>query len=132
MNRNGVGSFAGLPSLPSVVQFEFRRAFESARDGASYSGDPFEAPSIGPVSVLAEPVTDEDGLIGVVEALVSWDSIRREFADETRRDVRATLVDRHGREPINHLRCPFFRGLYLLCSLGQRDKPSKTLSELMT
>jgi len=97
VNRNGVGSFAGLPSLPSVVQFEFRRAFESARDGASYSGDPFDAPSIGPVSVLAEPVTDEDGLIGVVEALVSWEPIRREFADEARRDVRATLVDRHGR-----------------------------------
>jgi len=97
VNRKGVGSFAGLPSLPSVVQFEFRRAFESARDGASYSGDPFDAPSIGPVSVLAEPVTDEDGLIGVVEALVSWEPIRREFADEARRDVRATLVDRHGR-----------------------------------
>ena len=28
VNRKGVGSFAGLPSLPSVVQFEFRRAFD--------------------------------------------------------------------------------------------------------
>jgi putative nucleotidyltransferase with HDIG domain len=48
------------------------------------------------VSVLASPVADEDGLIGVVEAVVSWEPIRREFADETRRDVRATLVDREG------------------------------------
>jgi len=55
------------------------------------------SPAIGPVSVLAMPVGDEDGMIGVVEALVSWEPIRREFADEARRDVRATLVDRHGR-----------------------------------
>ena len=97
VNRNGIGSFAGPAALPEVVEFEFRRAFESARDGAFYSGDPFDAPSIGPVSVLAAPVSDEDGLIGVVEALVSWQPIRREFNDEARRDVRATLVDRHGR-----------------------------------
>ncbi|HEY3171536.1 MAG TPA: HD domain-containing phosphohydrolase [Thermoanaerobaculia bacterium] len=97
VNRKGIGSFAGPAALPQVVEFEFRRAFESSRDGAFYSGDPFEAPSIGPVSVLAAPVSDEDGLIGVVEALVSWEPIRREFADETRRDVRATLVDRRGR-----------------------------------
>ncbi len=97
LNRKGVGSFAGPPSLPATVEFEFRRAFESARDGAFYSGDPFEAVPLGPVSVLAAPVTDEEGLIGVVEALVSWEPIRREFADEARRDVRATLVDREGR-----------------------------------
>ncbi len=97
VNRNGIGSFVGPASLPPAVDFEFRRAFESARDGVFYSGDPFDAPSIGPVSVLAAPVSDEDGLIGVVEALVSWEPIRREFADEARRDVRATLVDRRGR-----------------------------------
>lgn len=97
VNRKGIGSFAGPASLPAEVEFEFRRAFESARDGAFYSGDPFEAPPLGAVSVLASPVADEDGLIGVVEAVVSWEPIRREFADETRRDVRATLVDREGR-----------------------------------
>jgi putative nucleotidyltransferase with HDIG domain len=97
VNRKGIGSFAGPAALPQVVEFEFRRAFESARDGAFYSGDPFDAPSIGSVSVLAEPVSDDDGLIGVVEALVSWQPIRREFNDEARRDVRATLVDRGGR-----------------------------------
>jgi putative nucleotidyltransferase with HDIG domain len=97
VNRKGIGSFAGPASLPAEVEFEFRRAFESARDGAFYSGDPFEAPPLGAVSVLASPVSDADGLIGVVEALVSWEPIRREFADETRRDVRATLVDREGR-----------------------------------
>lgn len=97
VNRRGIGSFAGPPDLPSAVEFELRRAFESARDGAFYSGDPFEAGSLGPVSVLAAPVSDQDGLIGVVEAVVSWEAIRREFADESRRDVRATLVDRSGR-----------------------------------
>ena len=97
VNRKGIGSFAGPPVLPSTVEFEMRRAFESARDGAFYSGDPFEAGPLGPVSVIAAPVSDEDGLIGVVEALVSWEAIRREFADESRRDVRATLVDRSGR-----------------------------------
>ena len=97
VNRKGIGSFAGPLVLPSTVEFELRRAFESARDGAFYSGDPFEAGPLGPVSVLAAPVSDEDGLIGVVEAVVSWEAIRREFADESRRDVRATLVDRSGR-----------------------------------
>lgn len=97
VNRKGIGSFAGPPVLPSAVEFELRRAFESARDGAVYSGDPFEAGPLGPVSVLAAPVSDEDGLIGVVEAVVSWEAIRREFADESRRDVHATLVDRSGR-----------------------------------
>jgi len=97
VNHKGIGSFAGPATLPMAVEFEFRRAFESARDGAFYSGDPFDAPPIGPVSVLAEPVSDQDGLIGVVEALVSWKPIRREFNDEARRDVRATLVDRNGR-----------------------------------
>ncbi|HEY6065898.1 MAG TPA: HD domain-containing phosphohydrolase [Thermoanaerobaculia bacterium] len=97
VNRKGIGSFAGPPRLPSAVEFEFRRAFESARDGASYSGDPFDASPLGIVSVIAAPVTDQDGLVGVVEGLVSWEPIRREFADETRRDVRATLVDHQGR-----------------------------------
>jgi putative nucleotidyltransferase with HDIG domain len=97
VNPKGIGSFAGPPSLPAGVEFEFRRAFESARDGAFYSGDPFVAAPLGAVSVLATPVKDEDGLIGVVEALVSWEPIRRDFADEARRDVRATLVDQEGR-----------------------------------
>lgn len=97
VNRKGIGSFAGPPVLPSAVEFELRRAFESARDGAFYSGDPFQAEPLGPVSVIAAPVSDQDGLIGVVEAIVSWETIRREFADESRRDVRATLVDRTGR-----------------------------------
>ncbi|MDQ5871585.1 MAG: HD domain-containing protein [Acidobacteriota bacterium] len=97
VNRKGIGSFAGPSVLPSAVEFELRRGFESARDGAFYSGYPFEAGALGPVSVLAAPVSDQDGLIGVVEAVVSWEAIRREFADESRRDVHATLVDRSGR-----------------------------------
>ena len=50
------------------------------------------------MAVLAAPVTNEKGArIGVVEALVSWQPIVREFQDEARREVRATLVDRRGR-----------------------------------
>jgi len=97
VNRKGLGSFVGPETLPESVEREFRRAFEAARDGASYAGDPFAAPPLGAVSVLAVPVADEGGLFGVVEALVSWEPIRREFAEESRRDVRATLVDRKGR-----------------------------------
>ena len=117
VNRRGIGSFAGPPDLPSAVEFELRRAFESARDGAFYSGDPFEAGSLGPVSVLAAPVSDQDGLIGVVEAVVSWEAIRREFADESRRDVRATLVDRSGR-----ILFPFVAG-------GSRRHPSSLVAD---
>ena len=97
VNRKGIGSFAGPETLPEPVQLEFRSAFEVAREGREYSGTPFEAPGLGAVSVLASPVSDQDGLMGVVEALVSWEPMRREFADEARRDLRATLVDHQGR-----------------------------------
>ena len=97
VNRKGLGSFAGPATLPESVQAEFRNAFEIARDGRAYSGLPFEAPGLGAVSVLAAPVSHVDGPIGVVEALVSWEPMRKEFADEARRDVRATLVDSRGR-----------------------------------
>ena len=117
VNRKGIGSFAGPPVLPSTVEFELRRAFESARDGAFYSGDPFDAGPLGPVSVLAAPVSDQDGLIGVVEAVVSWEAIRREFADESRRDVRATLVDRSGRI------------LFPLAARGSSRHPSSLVSD---
>ena len=117
VNRRGIGSFAGPPVLPSAVEFELRRAFESARDGAFYSGDPFQAGALGPVSVLAAPVRDEDGLIGVVEAVVSWEAIRREFADESRRDVHATLVDRSGRI------------LFPLVARGSRRHPSSLVAD---
>jgi putative nucleotidyltransferase with HDIG domain len=54
-------------------------------------------PELGPVGVLAAPVADEQGeRLGVVEALVSWLPIEREFQDEAKRDVSAALVDREG------------------------------------
>ena len=80
------------------VDLEFRRGFESARDGARYAGSPFAAGDLGAVAVLAAPVEDAPGSrIGVVEALVSWQPVGSEFSDEARRDVRATLVDGRGR-----------------------------------
>jgi HD-GYP domain-containing protein (c-di-GMP phosphodiesterase class II) len=95
---DGAGSFVGPEVNDSRADFEFRKAFESARDGILYEGKPFVMPQLGTVSVLALPVNDTAGArLGVVEALVSWQPIVREFQDEARRDVRAMLVDREGR-----------------------------------
>jgi putative nucleotidyltransferase with HDIG domain len=97
VNLKGQGSFVGPGLQDPTVDLEFRRGFESARDGVRYVGDPFSAGELGPVAVIADPVQDEQGRrIGVVEALVSWRPVAREFSDEARREVRATLVDRRG------------------------------------
>jgi len=98
VNLQGQGSFVGPSVSVPEVDREFRRGFESARDGARYVGTPFSAGDLGPVAVLSAPVEDAPGSrIGVVEALVSWQPVAREFNDEARRDVRATLVDGRGR-----------------------------------
>jgi HD-GYP domain-containing protein (c-di-GMP phosphodiesterase class II) len=98
VNLEGLGSFAGPDIHLPQVEYEFRKGFESARDGLSYTGKPFAMPELGPVAVLAAPVGDEVGeRLGVVLALVSWQPIAREFHDEARRDVRAILVDKQGR-----------------------------------
>ncbi len=98
VNLEGRGSFVGPDIRLPEIDLEFRRGFESARDGARYAGDPFGVGELGVAAVLAAPVLDEKGgRIGVVEALVSWEPIVREFQDEARREVRATLVDRRGK-----------------------------------
>ncbi len=98
VNLEGKGSFVGPDLHSPEMDFEFRKGFETARDGVRYAGDPFPVGEIGAVAVLAEPVVDAKGnRIGVVEALVSWQPIVREFQDEARREVRSTLVDRRGR-----------------------------------
>jgi len=97
VNLDGRGSFVGPDVNSPDVDFEFRKGFESARDGLRYEGSPFPVVGLGTVAVLAQPVVDEKGArIGVVEALVSWGPILREFEDEARREARATLVDRQG------------------------------------
>ncbi len=98
VNLEGRGSFVGPDLRSSDMDFEFRKGFESSRDGARFAGDPFPVAELGPVAVLAAPVANEKGArVGVVEALVSWQPIVREFQDEARREVRATLVDSRGR-----------------------------------
>jgi putative nucleotidyltransferase with HDIG domain len=98
VNLDGRGSFVGPDLRSPEMDFEFRKGFESARDGVRYEGSPFPVVELGAVAVLAQPVLDEKGArIGVVEALVSWQPILREFQDEARREVRATLVDRQGK-----------------------------------
>ncbi|HYX20408.1 MAG TPA: HD domain-containing phosphohydrolase [Thermoanaerobaculia bacterium] len=97
VNLDGRGSFVGPDVKSADVDFEFRKGFESARDGLRYEGSPFPVVGLGTVAVLAQPVVDEKGTrIGVVEALVSWGPMLREFEDEARREARATLVDRQG------------------------------------
>jgi HD-GYP domain-containing protein (c-di-GMP phosphodiesterase class II) len=98
VNPQGQGSFVGPNVQIPAIDLEFRRGFESARDGGRYVGTPFAAGDLGAVAVLAAPVEDPPGSrIGVVEALVSWQPVTREFSDEARREVRATLVDARGR-----------------------------------
>ena len=97
VNLDGRGSFVGPDVKSPDVDFEFRKGFESARDGLRYEGSPFPVVGLGTVAVLAQPVVDDKGTrIGVVEALVSWGPVLREFEDEARREARATLVDRQG------------------------------------
>src|SRR5206468_13067971 len=72
MNLEGQGSFVGPDIRMPEIDLEFRKGFESARDGARYEGDPFGVGELGAVAVLAAPVSDSKGKrIGVVEALVS-------------------------------------------------------------
>ena len=98
INLEGRGTFVGPDLHSPEMDFEFRRGFETARDGVPYAGQPLGVGELGAVAVLAAPVTNEKGArIGVVEGLVSWQPIVREFQDEARREVRATLVDRRGR-----------------------------------
>ncbi|HEX7253560.1 MAG TPA: HD domain-containing phosphohydrolase [Thermoanaerobaculia bacterium] len=97
-NFDGQGSFIGPDVHLPQVELEFRRGFESARDGATYEGGPFDLPPLGPVAVLALPVVgDGNARIGVVEALVSWKPIAEEFRDEAKREVRVTLIGREGK-----------------------------------
>jgi len=98
VNLDGRGTFVGPDLHSPEMDFEFRKGFETARDGVRYAGQPLGVGELGAVAVLASPVTNDKGArIGVVEALVSWQPIVREFQDEARREVRATLVDRRGR-----------------------------------
>ena len=96
VNLSGRGSFVGPDVSDPGADYEFRRGFESARDGKAYAGKPFLIAQLGAVAVLAAPVSGAEGSPGVVEALVSWSGIEREFRDEAKRDARATVVDREG------------------------------------
>ncbi len=97
VNFVGSGSFVGPDIRSPQVDYEFRKGFEAARDGAVYQGRPFSVERLGYVAVLAAPVLDDaGGEIGVVEALVSWQPIVQEFHDEARRELKVTLLDRQG------------------------------------
>lgn len=97
VNFVGSGSFVGPDIRSTQVDYEFRKGFEAARDGALYHGRPFSVEGLGYVAVLAAPVLDDSGgEIGVVEALLSWQPLVQEFHDEARRELKVTLVDRQG------------------------------------
>jgi HD-GYP domain-containing protein (c-di-GMP phosphodiesterase class II) len=96
-NATGSGRFVGPDVRSAQLDYEFRKGFESARDGVLYQGKPFFLPELGPVAVLALPVVEDgNSRAGVVEALVSWQPIATEFRDEAHREVRVSLVDREG------------------------------------
>ncbi|HKA36156.1 MAG TPA: HD domain-containing phosphohydrolase [Thermoanaerobaculia bacterium] len=97
-NATGSGRFVGPDVRSPELDYEFRKGFETARDGVIYQGKPFWLPELGPVAVLALPVVEQNrnSRTGVVEALVSWQPIATEFRDEAHREVRVTLVDREG------------------------------------
>jgi putative nucleotidyltransferase with HDIG domain len=112
-NFQGQGSFVGPDVHVPEVDFEFRRGFESARDGAVYEGRPFDLPPLGPVAVLSLPVVgDGETRIGVVEALISWKPLAKEFRDEAHREVRVTLVGKDGS---------------VIFPLGEKAAPTSTL-----
>lgn len=97
-NATGSGRFVGPDVRSPTLDYEFRKGFESARDGVLYQGKPFWLPELGPVAVLALPVIEgSNSHSGVVEALVSWQPIAIEFRDEAHREVRVSLVDREGK-----------------------------------
>jgi HD-GYP domain-containing protein (c-di-GMP phosphodiesterase class II) len=97
-NATGSGRFVGPDVRSPVLDYEFRKGFESARDGVLYQGKPFWLPELGAVAVLALPVVEGSNKeSGVVEALVSWQPIATEFRDEAHREVRVSLVDREGK-----------------------------------
>ena len=97
-NATGSGRFVGPDVRSPELDYEFRKGFETARDGVIYQGKPFWLPELGPVAVLALPVVEQskNSRTGVVEALVSWQPIATEFRDEAHREVRVSLVDREG------------------------------------
>ena len=41
VNLEGAGNFVGPDIHSKEMDFEFRKGFESARDGVRYAGDPF-------------------------------------------------------------------------------------------
>ena len=96
-NARGAGRFVGPDMRSPEIDYEFRKGFESARDGVLYQGKPFFVAELGPVAVLAFPVLDERrARSGVVEALVSWGAINGKFRDQAHQGVDVSLVDRGG------------------------------------
>jgi putative nucleotidyltransferase with HDIG domain len=119
LNPEGLGSFIGPEIRSPEVEYEFRKGFASARDGHSYEGKPFGTTEVGPVAVLAMPVDGEEGeRLGVVEALVSWNEVSRQFREQAQQEVSVVLVDRSGR--------PFFP---LASRRGEAAYPSSLVED---
>ncbi len=105
-NASGAGRFVGEDVRSPEIDYEFRKGFESARDGVLYQGKPFyfttqpktaATTQLGTVAVLAVPVIGKNrARSGVVEALVSWDAINNRFRDQAHQGVAVSLVDREG------------------------------------
>jgi putative nucleotidyltransferase with HDIG domain len=86
----------GSENLPPPVQEEFDRGFRSALEGIVYTGYPINVAGFpAPVAIIAVPVRDDVGdILGVVEGLISWESVMDDFREESRAGVRTYVVDR--------------------------------------
>jgi HD-GYP domain-containing protein (c-di-GMP phosphodiesterase class II) len=97
VNRNGQGAAAQPAGLSAAVNGELNAAVAKALVGQPYIGG-FQYVDVAnqPAIVVAVPVTGDNGVIGVVEALVSLRKIAERVQDEKKADVIAFVVDRSG------------------------------------
>ena len=98
LNHAGQGTEAKQTALDPAVLQELKLALEASLRGQPYTGT-FEYISAlnQPAVVMAVPVTDDNQVIGSVEAVVSLRRVADRISDEGKGDVTAFLVDRNGR-----------------------------------
>lgn len=97
---DGAGQGGGVQpdELDAAIDEELTKAYRAAMQGEAYVGPPIRSEVFkdGGI-VLAVPVLVGDrGVLGAVEAFVSFGPLRRILDDERRRDVLAYVVDRKG------------------------------------
>jgi HD-GYP domain-containing protein (c-di-GMP phosphodiesterase class II) len=120
VNQNGQGAEAKPPNLSAEILKEMELAFGAASKGQQYTGKFQYAKSVNqPAIVLAVPVSEDNRVLGVIEAVVSLRRVAERISDEGKGDITAFLVDRDGRvlihsEPAISLQRPDFSSLKIV------------------